>query len=53
MFECKRCGKRWNEERYGTGGTFYTLCEECSACVLYEWSMGITKVDLQEVKMQK
>ena len=49
-FECRRCGKRWEKEGYCTEGTFYTLCEDCAAIVIYEWSMGIVKVDLQKVK---
>lgn len=34
MFECKRCGRRWNEEGYCIEGTFYTLCEKCGGEVL-------------------
>jgi ribosome-binding protein aMBF1 (putative translation factor) len=52
-FECKICGKRWDEKGYSRDGTFFTLCEECSEEVIKEWRMGLTKVDLQEVKAKK
>ena len=37
MFECRRCGKKFEIEGYSEDGTFYTLCEECSEEVLKEW----------------
>ena len=52
-FECRECGKRWNEKGYSKDGTFFTLCDKCAKQVLYEWRMGLTKVDLQEVKAKK
>ena len=35
-FECKHCGKRWEEKGYANEGTFYTLCRECGDNMLYE-----------------
>jgi len=49
-FECRRCGKKWNEEGFSEKVTFYTLCPSCSNEVIAEWAVGITKVELQEVR---
>lgn len=34
MFECTRCGKRFEPKGFESPGTFYTLCEECGEEVL-------------------
>lgn len=34
MFECKRCGKRFEPKGFESTGTFYTLCKECGEEVL-------------------
>lgn len=52
-FECKHCGKRWEEKGYTKEGTFFTLCRECGEQVLYEWKMGVTKVELQKIKQKR
>ena len=34
MFECMRCGLRFERKGFESSGTFYTLCEECGEAVL-------------------
>ena len=51
-FECKRCGKRMERKGFKSTATFYTLCDKCVEEVLYEWKIGLTKVDLQGVKQK-
>lgn len=36
MFECRRCGRRFEVEGFESTGTFYTLCEKCGEEVLNE-----------------
>ena len=36
VFECRRCGKRFEPKGFESDGTFYTLCEECGEKILQE-----------------
>ena len=37
VFECRRCGKKFESKGFESTETFYTLCEECGDEVLWEW----------------
>ena len=34
VFECMRCGRRFEPKGFESTGTFYTICEECGEEVL-------------------
>lgn len=38
MFECRKCGKRWNEKGYTKDGMFYTICKDCEPLVIAEFT---------------
>ena len=37
VFECMRCGLRFERKGLESSGTFYTLCEKCGEEALREW----------------
>ena len=37
VFECMRCGLRFEPKSFESSGTFYTLCEKCGEEVLRKW----------------
>lgn len=37
VFECRRCGKKFERKGFESACTFYTLCEKCGEEVLKEW----------------
>jgi len=38
MFECMRCGLRFEPKGHKSTGTYYTLCEKCGEEVLKEYA---------------
>ena len=52
-FECKICGKRWNDPRFESEGTFFTLCPPCGAKVLRELESGITAMEIKAIREKK
>ena len=40
-FECKICGKRWDEQDLESEGTFYTLCPSCEVKDILDVLRGI------------
>ena len=43
MFECKRCGKKFEPKGFESTGTFYTLCKECGERILQEEACKTSK----------
>ena len=40
MFECRRCGRQFEQEGFESTGTFFTLCEECGEEALQEFEQS-------------
>ena len=53
MFECRICGKKWNDKHFAREGTFYTLCDPCADRVLEELRSGQTAREIQVLREAK
>ena len=49
-FECRICGKRWDDPHFKSEGTFYTLCPPCGAKVLVDLESGITAAEIKAIR---